>query len=91
MAKNLIRDKDVWIDHTVVGPFSPTFVRGSSTHHSHVLASKETLKNNERSGALKAAMDSGALYYPFAVTTLGGIGLPGMRVEGDCLQIGPES
>ena len=80
LVKLFSEGKDAWIDHTVTGPFSATLLKGSSEVHNFALAAAEMEKNCERRGALQAAMDLGALYLPFALTTVGGIGTPGLRV-----------
>jgi hypothetical protein len=80
LVRSMIDAKDVWIDHTVKGPYSPSMLLGSARVHNFAVHAKENEKNSERSGALQAAMDSGALYFPFAVTTVGGFGTPALRI-----------
>ena len=71
LVRSFNRKGDAWIDHTVVGPFSQTYLAGSASVHAYALSKKESSK---RDGADQACRDSGAVYFPFAATTVGGLG-----------------
>jgi hypothetical protein len=71
LVKRFGRPEDTWIDYTIVGPFSPTHLKGSSNEVGKATSTKESLK---RSLAQEACEALGSVFIPFAVTTVGGLG-----------------
>ena len=71
LVRNFLRSKTTWIDHTVVGPFSSTLLNNAALIPGHAVWFKEKLK---RKGAEEACEALGAVFAPFAVSTVGGLG-----------------
>ena len=76
LVRRFGRPEDTWIDHTIVGHFSPTFLSGSSKEVGKATLIKENLK---RSLAQQACEALGSVFIPFAVTTVGGLGAEALK------------
>jgi len=77
LVRRFGRSEDTWIDHTIVGPFSPSRVGASSEK----LGAATAFKEKEKRGLAEEACTAlGAVFVPFAASTVGGLGIDALTV-----------